>query len=220
MNWAQLPVCKEIMKSRKITNTGTLKNIGKFPSLKNMKTVWFESHLERDFIFLTEFDKDVIKYTEQPFKIQYLMNGEKYRYFPDFLLERENQKQVIEIKPQLKVEKEEFVNFSKVMTNHLAKKGFEYLVITDSTIRLQPRLSNIKLFWRYARIPITTKQQVLINDLFEISSSMSFFEVCSFLSRAKEQKESIYTLLFHRYLTIDINQPISAESVISKGEFK
>jgi len=206
------------MKSRKITNTGTLKNIGKFPSLKNGKTVWFESHLERDFIFLTEFDREVIKYREQPFQVQYLMDGKKYRYFPDFLIERENKNQVIEIKPQSKVEKEEFIYFSKVMTDHLAKEGYEYLVITDSTIRLQPRLSNIKLFWRYSKMSITTKQQVLINDLFETASSISFFEVCSFLCQAKEQKELIYALFFHGYLTLDINQPITAESVITKGE--
>ena len=76
------------MKARRITNTGTLKNIGKFPSLKNKTMVWFESHLERDFIYLTEFDKSVIKYQEQPFKIQYFINGKKYKYTPDFLIER------------------------------------------------------------------------------------------------------------------------------------
>lgn len=207
------------MKSRKITNTGTLKNIGKFPSLKNGKLVWFESHLERDFIYLTEFDKETIQYREQPFKVQYLLDRKTHNYFPDFLVVKKNKKQVIEIKPQSKVEKDEFVYFSKVMANHLAKEGYEYLVITDSTIRLQPKLFNIKLLWRYARMPITTKHKVLIYELFSSSSNLLFSEVCSFLSQCKEQKELVYALLFHGYLLTDIENQIIADSLISRGDF-
>jgi hypothetical protein len=207
------------MKSRKITNTGTLKNIGKFPSIKNGKMVCFESHLERDFIYLTEFDKDVIQYREQPFKVQYLLDGKRLNYFPDFLLERKSKKQVIEVKPQVKVEKDEFAHFSKIMMNHLAKEGYEYLVITDSTIRLQPRLSNIQLIWRYARFPINTKHKILLQELFARSLQLSFLEVCSFLNQAKEQKELVYALLFHGYLVTDIEKPITANSVLSLGDF-
>ena len=87
------------MRARTPRNSGTLKNIGKFPSLKNKSTVWFESHLEKDFIYLIEFDKSVIKYQEQPFKIKYFLNGKPCIYTPDFFIEKPNKKQVIEIKP-------------------------------------------------------------------------------------------------------------------------
>lgn len=207
------------MKSRKITNTGTLKNIGKFPSLKNGKLVWFESHLERDFIYLAEFDKDVVRYIEQPFKIQYLLDGKRHNYFPDFLLEKKDKKQVIEIKPQSKVEKDAFIKFSKIMKNHLAKDGFEYLVITDSSIRLQPKLNNIKFLWRYARLPIGTKHKIMLYKFFRSSPSFLFSEFCSFLNHAKEPNELIYSLIFHGYLLIDIEKSITEDSVISVGNF-
>jgi hypothetical protein len=67
----------DYMRARTPQNTGTLKNIGKFPSLKNKSTVWFESHLERDFIYLIEFDKSVTKYQEQPFKVKYFLDGKQ-----------------------------------------------------------------------------------------------------------------------------------------------
>lgn len=207
------------MRARTPRNSGTLKNIGKFPSLKNKSTVWFESHLERDFIYLIEFDKSVTKYQEQPFKIKYFLNGKQRLYTPDFFLERQTEKQVIEIKPQSKIESEEFIHFSNHMKDFFFGKGYEYLVITDTTIRLQPKLSNIKLLWRYARIPITTKQQILIQELFEYSSSILFSEICSFLYQAKEQKELIYTLLFYGYLLTDIEKPITTQSLISIGDF-
>jgi hypothetical protein len=207
------------MRSRTPRNTGTLKNIGKFPSLKNKSTVWFESHLERDFIYLLEFDKDVIKYEEQPFKVNYFLDGKKRFYTPDFFVKRQHKNQIVEIKPQSKIENAEFIHFSNQMTGFFAKKGYEYLVITDSTIRLQPKLSNIKLLWRYSPMSITTKHQVLTQELFSDSSRILFSDFCSFLNQAKEQKELIYSLLFHGYLITDIEQPITANSVLSIGDF-
>jgi hypothetical protein len=207
------------MRARTPRNTGTLKNIGKFPSLKNKSIVWFESHLERDFIYLIEFDKSVIKYQEQPFKIKYFLNGKQLLYTPDFFVERQDKKQVIEIKPRSKVEKSEFVHFSKVITNHLAIKGYEYHVVTDSTIRLQPRLSNIQLLWRYARFRINTKHKILLYELFGESLQLSLLDVCSFFEQVKEQKELVYALLFHGYLVTDIEKPICANSVLSIGDF-
>jgi hypothetical protein len=180
--------------------------------------VWYESHLERDFIYLTEFDKDVIQYREQPFKVQYLLDGKRLHYFPDFLLERKSKKQIIEIKPQAKVEKSDFVRFSKVMTNHLAKEGYEYLVVTDTTIRLQPRLSNIKLLWRYARLSITTKHKIMLYKLFENSAQLSFMKICLCLGQKKEQRDLVYALLFHGYLITDIERQITLDSSISLGD--
>jgi|SRR5215213_8496013 len=207
------------MRARTPRNSGTLKNIGKFPSLKNKSTVWFESHLERDFIYLIEFDKSVTKYQEQPFKVKYFLDGKQRLYTPDFFVEGQTKKQVIEIKPQSKIETEEFIHFSNHMKDFFAKEGYEYLVITDSTIRLQPKLSNIKLLWRYARMPITTKHQILIHKLFSSSLNISFSEICSFLDQMKEQKELIYALLFHGYLLIDIEQPLTSESLVLMGDF-
>lgn len=205
------------MSVRKPKNSGTLKNIGKFPSLKNKKIVWFESLLERDFIYLIEFDKQIIRYEEQPFKIKYKLNQKSHSYTPDFLIERQNKKQIIEVKPQIKTEKEEFIVFSSSMKKLLASEGYEYLVVTDSTIRLQPKLSNIKLLWYYARIPISTRLKVLVHDFFYNTQQTVFSEFCLFLTHSKEQKELIYTFLFHGYLLIDISKPITNDSVISMG---
>lgn len=207
------------MKARKIINTGTLKNIGKFPSLKTGNLVWFESHLERDFIFLTEFDREVIRYNEQPFRVEYLLDGKKHKYFPDFLVERKDKKQVIEIKPQSKIEKEDFIYFSQVMRNHLARENYEYLVITDSIIRRQPKLSNVQLLWRYARYPIQMKHKILLHEVFGGSSQLLLKDVCSLLNQSKEQKELIYALIFHGYLKTDIDFSISANSILSIGKF-
>ena len=43
------------MSVRKIINKGNRKVIGRFPSLKLKRNVWWESQLERDYIYILEF---------------------------------------------------------------------------------------------------------------------------------------------------------------------
>jgi hypothetical protein len=74
---------------RKPSNRGGVrKNIGKTPSLKAGRPVWWESLLERDYIVLLEFDPDVITFVEQPFRVRYSFEGRVRHYTPDFLVER------------------------------------------------------------------------------------------------------------------------------------
>jgi len=62
-------------RKRKITNRGTKKQTGLFPSEKNEKTIEYESSIELDYFYLLEFDEDVVSYEEQPFSIHYLYLG-------------------------------------------------------------------------------------------------------------------------------------------------
>jgi len=60
---------------RKITNTGTKKNIGRFFSWKMRDGIWYESLLERDYMYLLEIDPDVLSYCSQPLKITYRLEN-------------------------------------------------------------------------------------------------------------------------------------------------
>ena len=73
---------------RRITNGGR-KVIGKFPSIKNGRMVWWESQIERDYLYLLEIDPDVVSYEEQPLKIRYYLDGEPHLYTPIFGLSGE-----------------------------------------------------------------------------------------------------------------------------------
>ena len=88
------------MAVRKISNKGTKKVIGKFASLKMKRVIWWESQLERDYIYLLEFDPDVASYDEQPLRIEYYLNGKKHRYTPDFLVRKGNKRIIVEVKQE------------------------------------------------------------------------------------------------------------------------
>ena len=133
------------IKTRKITNTRSKKVIGKFPSLKMNTTVMWESQLERDYIYLLEIDTDTVAYCGQLFTIAYDRHNRRKKYTPDFFVERRCSKQVIEVKPKSKVES--FITSDRFLgiRNFCFFNGLEFAVVTEETIRVQPRLENIKL---------------------------------------------------------------------------
>jgi hypothetical protein len=57
---------------------------GRFPSLKNNRSVAFESTLERDFYLSLEFDEGVESYEEQPLTISGDHNGRAISYSAPF----------------------------------------------------------------------------------------------------------------------------------------
>jgi hypothetical protein len=86
------------MPVRKVSNRG--KNIiGGLPSIKLSRMVAFESLIERDLIYLLEFEQEVAWYAEQPFTIPYQHHGKALAYTPDFHILRGGQNVVAECKP-------------------------------------------------------------------------------------------------------------------------
>ena len=101
--------------ARKITNTGTKKNICKFSSAKMGRMIWCEFLLEKHLAYLLEIDPDVVSFTSQPFKLEYVVDGKKRKYTPDYFIERRNKKQVIEVKPTHKARSDKYVaSFQRV----------------------------------------------------------------------------------------------------------
>ena len=87
------------MPVRKVSNRGG-NIIGHYPSLKLGRMVAFESLIERDLIYLLDFEPDVTWFAEQPFTISYQYEGKALNYTPDFHVIRADQNILVECKPQ------------------------------------------------------------------------------------------------------------------------
>lgn len=202
------------MSVRKISNRGSNNVIGKFPSYKTGKTVWWESKLERDYLYLLEFDSDVRSYKEQPVRIVFELNGLIRRYTPDFLVERTNKKQLVEVKPQEKVfkgdGKQRYLTISRVCRS----RGYQFRILTEAEIRRQPRLRNIKLFYKYARTVIAPQHQILCKEFFRDKTSAPLREIIKYFTDREVNPSVVYALLFHTILVVDIMQPITLDSVV------
>lgn len=202
------------IRTRKITNTRSLKVIGKFPSLKMNASIWWESQLERDYIYLLEIDTDAVAYCEQPFTIAYDSQNRRKKYTPDFLVERRCSKQVIEVKPKSKVES--FVKSDRFLgiTNFCSSNGLEFAVVTEETIRVQPRLDNIKLLYRYARVDLPWSIYTDCLDYFQKVKISTILEIERSLRVRGVTQSSLLKLLWNGFLLADLMQPISPQSSI------
>jgi len=205
------------MLARKIKNVGSRKNIGTFPSLKLNRLVWWESLIERDFLYLLEFDKTVLSYQEQPFRIGYTFEGKRHSYTPDLFVQRSNKQQIVEVKPAKKFLDEGFIKFCRIISAVCEEHGYEFVVVTDGSIRLQPRLNNIKLFWRYARTPIHPQHRLYCQEFFRAISDhrpTTLEDLLLFFSSKGFEKDVIYALLYRSVLFTDLMIPVNETSIV------
>ena len=188
--------------------------IGKFPSIKNGRMVWWESQLERDFLYLLEIDPDVISYEAQPLKMEYFMEGKIHRYTPDVRVIRTDRKQIVEVKDEAKSKKEEYVQLFRRVGPICQKEGYEFIVVTDREIRIQPRLDNVKMIYKYAKTPVTTKHQILLYAIFGERETLTLEEVIKGFASKGERAATVYALIFGGILSVDLSRPLNIGSEV------
>ena len=174
----------------------------------------WESQLERDYIYLLEIDTDAVAYWGQPFTIAYDRHNRRKKYTPDFLVERRCSKQVIEVKPKSKVES--FITSDRFLgvTNFCSSNGLEFAIMTEETIRVQPRLDNIKLLYRYARVDLPWSIYTDCLDYFQKVKISTISETARSLKEKGVTQSSLLKLLWNGFLLTDLMQPISPHSSI------
>lgn len=200
--------------ARKITNRGTKKIIGKFPSLKMNTAIWWESQLERDYIYLLEIDPDVLSYQGQPFTIAYSNLDKRRKYTPDFLVERKDSKQIIEVKPAHKVSEPQNTRRFQQAANVCLANNLEFVVVTEKTIRVQPRLDNIKLLYGYARVSLSWHNYHDCLAYFRCVETKSLLEASGDLEAKGITRNHLLRLLWSGFLITDLMKPITPLSLI------
>jgi len=147
---------------------------GLFPSLKTGRMVWYESFLERDFIYLLEFDPGVVTFAEQPLTLEYTHAGKARHYTPDFQVQYAPERQVmVEIKPAAFLEQQDNPLKFAAARAWCAERGWTFRVVTEVDARPQPRLANLKLLARYARLSVAPQVQSRVFAALVAESELS-----------------------------------------------
>jgi hypothetical protein len=185
---------------------------GKFPSLKLNRTVCWQTLLERDFIYLLEFDPNVLSYKERPFSINNASVNLRQDYVPGFLVERPNKKQVIEVR--VEEQAKENTELYRSIASVCCREGYEFLVVTESKIRVQPLLDNIKLLWRYAITTLSPQHQILCLGFMNGRLNTTFRDAVRFFESENAPKQVVYALIYWGLLSIDLMKPINADTLV------
>lgn len=198
---------------RKISNTRSKKVIGKFPSRKMNTAVWWESQIERDYIYLLEADREVVAFRGQPFRVEYFLDGIKKTYVPDFYVERKRKKQVVEVKPASKVGSKKNRDIFRCVSQVCERNGYEFIVVTDKDIRIQPRLDNVKLLFKYSRTPLSHFVVSEVERYLREKGSSTPGELLGRIEGATI--EQLLAMAYHGYVDVELTAPIGPESLVS-----
>jgi hypothetical protein len=139
-----------MMPVRKVSNRGG-NVIGHFPSIKMKRMVAFESLIERDYLYLLDYEPHVEWFEEQPLHVKYRHDDKERHYTPDFHIVEAGRKVLVECKPLALVDQEENQRKFRAARVWCAEHGWAFRVVTDQDIRAGFRLENVKLLTRYAR---------------------------------------------------------------------
>lgn len=129
---------------RKVVKRSGRKITGKHPSWKMDRMVHYESEHELNAIHLHDADPAVTLIREQPARLRFVLNGEVRTHVPDFYVESEGKKIFREVKEVKEANRDEIRERTDLLKSILPIKGYEYDLITEEEIEVQPRLENAK----------------------------------------------------------------------------
>jgi len=184
----------------------------------------YESTLEKDFIYLLDYDQCISEYEEQPVNIEYYVNGKKHHYIPDFLAIIDYQKWIFECKPEIFVNNEENLQKFQAARYFCSKNSWQFLVITDEMIRGGFYLRNVKYLTTFARIAVPSEIRLrLLNLLFNEVNPIPISEVEVKLTnydRAQTLPALFYMTYFHEISMPIHDEPISPKTFIRMNNRK
>jgi hypothetical protein len=206
------------MPVRRVSNWGG-NIIGSFPSLKNGHPVMYESTIERDFLYVLEYDTSVLRYEMQPLVITGInASGKKERYVPDILVEQTWGKTLVECKPAALIQEARSQRQLRLGREWAETEGCDFVVVTDTELRTGHQLANLRLFWRYARLVVPHPViERCLTILHAYPDGILWAELLLRLDGSTPTlmlPPCLYSLLFHHVLTTNIQAPLSSESVI------
>jgi hypothetical protein len=199
------------IRSRKVVKRSNARNSGKYPSWKMQRMMQWESVHEGNAMRILDANPSVISFNEQPCEIIYILNGEKRRHYPDFLVIEADQKEFWEVKTAKDANQPEVAERTAFLTTALPYYGYSYHMVIAESLASQPQLSNIKRLNKLGRQALTVVQQETLRRLFKQQPVMDW---SVFENQSPVTLRQISRLILEGKLNIDLHQPIHAATQI------
>lgn len=191
---------------RKVNSRSAFRPTGRFSSRKMRRCCSWESSIEKDFIHLLEWDRDVVEYCEQPFWVEFTLDGEARRTCPDYAaIYADGAEKVWEVKPLQEAVMEENKRRFAAIGRVLAREGKSFECITDEAIRAGIRLRNIKALFEYLHVNPDLSEVLALCNIFECHQAVTLGGLLRGEHGRVFSKPSIYGLLSQRVLDMDID---------------
>lgn len=197
--------------SRKLGRSQHGKQTTYFNSIKNNCTVVCETRLEADACYLFEFDDHIESYFAQPEPIYLIVNEKRRKYTPDFkLVFSSGYIRYIEVKPDNVYDKPDYMTLYRAVRNQVKSMGQGFKLITESSIRRQPRHKNMNHIYFQMRHTRSEELSYLMDQLsvMQLPTCIGLlFEISPPPSMG-----AIAKAIFKKIITFDLNERLSLGS--------
>lgn len=216
---------------RRVHNKGKRKPIGRYPSYKLRRALTWESVHEREMMWQSESDPDVLVYYDQPHKVTFRlpeMNGNEMVYFPDMLRKfADGRIEVIEVKKTADEIRDsgddDYVRKLELAELGYKASGISFRVVTAfDDIRVEPLFSNTKNIHRCRFTKITTLDLLRFHEALDAADGVAplgrmIEAVSSSGSRLDPVATSkVFALIVQRAAWTDIRKYIDHDVPVSR----
>lgn len=220
----------------RIIGPKTIGNSGIIISNKQNFAIQFESSLERDFVYLLEFDDNVECFVDQPLTINYHdSKGSSRRYTPDFLVryhDCQRHDELIEIKYYKDLLENQFLWKDKFYAadNYCSQNNLIFKIVTEKEIRDNNPiyLKNVIFILGFTRNLNNIYNTSVLNKIALDSSFVldklaqrkksKIFELLDFLSDDEDIRSHylyiIWVLVAKKIIDCDLNKELNTKSLI------
>lgn len=168
--------------------------------------IHWESLLERDAVLLFEFSPGVATFREQPWKVNYTLDGRVRRYTPDFeIFLRNGEILIVEVKPAMRLQRpEEARRFARI-AEHLAERDIKFRMLTDETIRQPTLLNNLRMLCRYREPTFSSFERRCWYERLHPHSTVTFAHATALFGSINQ----VWSLIEQQILGADLQTEIT-----------
>lgn len=203
------------MKKKTLPRYRTGKPTTYLSSLKNKRTLWFDSKLERDYAMVKEFDLAISRYLSQPISFMPTEDNEiAERYTPDFLSEyRGTECKFEEVKRDQFADHPDFkAKFADLKRHARDKHGIALELVRESDIRSGARISNLDRLYNYKRVPLA--QEAIEDTLAGLPATVSLKKLLEKVQSLKLRSVIAFALVAQKHLWFDETKPLTGDTCL------
>ncbi|MDE1712705.1 TnsA endonuclease N-terminal domain-containing protein (plasmid) [Chromobacterium amazonense] len=204
---------------RKIHNKNSRKVISSVYVNQMHGHVSCESQLEHRWLLQLTSNPSIAQIRSQPMKVDYQFDGEWHTYTPDFLVAWKDENKIptiYEVKPAIQAKK--YQEKFQAIKQELAKKGYEFVVVSEDLINTQPLNRNLKKLKHYSSCFVHLNERLAIYGALPKYATCSIEQLCSNFSDKRATLCAIYKLLWDGDLTFNPNEALNLQSLVWVGQ--
>ena len=172
----------------------------------------YESLLERDWMLLLDFDREVEGICEQPLRFRYRLDGKPVSHVPDLLVWRQGAPELCDVKSRERVEEPTFRAQVEATGLGCAEAGIGYRVLSEPDQQL---LANVRWLAGFRERPPDPdgERARMLSRL--AAGSCTIAELMSGAREPMLARPLLMNLLWAGDALIDVSAPIDDASVVS-----